>query len=99
MDCFGVTVALSVSVSPFFIVTDFLFKVTFLAFFFLETTCTFTVFFLLPAFAVIVAVPVFLALIFPFFTVAIFLDEVDHTTLSVLFLGVMVAFTVTWVSF
>ena len=92
-------VAFKASVFFTFNVAFFLFKVTFVAFFSLETTFTLTVAFLLPAFTVMVALPVFLALIFPFFTVATFLLEVDQDVLSVVSEGVTVAFTLTLLPF
>ena len=59
-----------------------------------------TVAFFLPALAVIVTLPFFLAFTRPFLlTVAIFLLLVLHLTLSVLFLGVTVAFNVFFAPF
>ena len=90
----GLTVAVSVTVSPAFKEADVLFKVTLVTG--VATTVIVQVAVLSPALAVMVAVPTFFAVTTPLFTVATVASEViQMTVLSVASLGLTVAVSVT----
>ena len=95
----GVTVAVSVAVSPFWrlnVVSESVIAVAGTSF---GTTVTSQVAVLLPALAVMVAVPTSFAVTVPFATVATDSSDELHSTASVLFSGVTVAVSVTVSSF
>ena len=90
----GLTVAVSVTVSPAFKEAEVLFKVMLVTG--VATTVIVQVAVLSPALAVMVAVPTFFAVTTPLFTVATVASEVIQVTvLSVASLGLIVAVSVT----
>ena len=95
----GVTVAVSVAVLPFWRLSVVSERVMAVAGISLGTTVTSQVAVLLPALAVMVAVPTSFAVTVPFATVATDSSDELHSTASVLFSGVTVAVSVTVLSF